>query len=657
MRIYSLLLISIFLLGLSNVFADNVPPSQNPPGGLQPAQCPQFVVIGFDDNTKSDGINWVLDFLRDKKNPSGNGNPATYDDTPVRTSFYCNTVGLSTWHEDDPARLKTAFEKIVSDGHEMANHTFDHHYKLNESVNWDWDLLVAELDKYTVSQWEKSITEMDDTLTAFTSIPSSAVTGFRTPYLQYKNNSFIALSNLSVRYDCSIEEGAAGQFNGTNLRWPYTLDSGSPGHEESYYSTLIGSLDPQPGLWEVPNHMVFVPSDAECPNYGIPAGLRAKIKSSISWFEDRITGFDYNLWDKEPGTGANLNKAEMLAILKYNLDKRYSGNRAPFMFGAHTQYYVGDWAGSNATETAANMRTAIEGFITYALSKSDVRIVPADKIIDWCRNPVSLNDTNVVDTTDPSENLIVIAGWEADADDFGSTVDTGSSIINNGVMKVSFNQVAQPNDTTWPWVSVTAFTDPNGKFDDVKWIKITYKCDKGVIVSLPQPPLSDEGTSYQIQVPVSGGWKTELLKVTDFKQPSWVTNPTPLDLTKIHDVMFVPTVDAVNGGTATLEINEVILYGYEPATPVVNNFAKTKAQGLAIHRVTPRSFSISVPEQGNYTLSIYTLDGKQITSMRNQYFSRGTHTVTWNSNTLSTQVYLVTLKGNKAKVAKKAVIH
>jgi hypothetical protein len=656
MRIVNLALITVLIIGMNMAFADNVPPSQNPPGGLQPAQCPQFVVIGFDDNTKSEGINWVLDFLRNKRNPAGSGNSGTYDNAPARVSFYSNTIGLSTWHEDDPVKLKTATEKIISDGHELGNHTFDHHYKLNVSVNYDWDALVAALDNYTVPQWEKSIKEFEDTLTAFTTVSSSAVNGFRTPYLQYKNNSFKALKNLGVRYDCSIEEGAAAQFDGTNFRWPYTLDSGSPGHEEAYYSTVIGPLDPQPGLWELPNYMVMIPSDAECPAYGIPAGLRAKIKSSISWFVDRMTGFDYNLWDKVPGTGASLNKAEMLAVLKYNLDKRYSGNRAPFMFGAHSQYYIGSWADSNATGTSANMRAAIEEFITYALSKPDVRMVPANKIIDWCRAPVALNDTNIIDTTNPSENLITIAGWEADADAFGSTVDTGSAIINSGVMKVSFNQVAQPNDTTWPWVSVTAYTDQNGKFDNVKWIKLTYKCDKGVIVSLPQPPLSDEGSSYQIQIPASGTWKTELLKVADFKQPAWVTIPTPLNLSIIHDVMFEPVIDDVTGGTATLEINNLILYGYEGPVPVVNSSIRTVGNGLTIRKVTPRSVKVSVPENGQYSLSIFTVNGRQIAVYGNRYFTEGAHSIAWNGHAAGAQVYLITLQGANERVVRKAVV-
>jgi hypothetical protein len=464
------------------------------------------------------------------------------------------------------------------------------------------------------------------------------------------------MANLGIRYDCSIEEGAASKFNGSNFRWPYTLDSGSPGHEESYYATQIGSLDPQPGLWELPNHLVMIPSDAECPAYGIPAGLRAKIKSSITWVADRMTGLDYNLWYKESGTGAKLKKAELLAILKYNLDLRYNGNRAPFMFGAHSQFYLDDWATENSSETAANMRAAIEEFIDYALSKPDVRIVPANSIIDWCRAPVALKDTTVIDTTNPSESLLLIAGWEADADDLGSTVDTGSAIINSGVMKAGFNQVAQPNDSTWPWVSVTAYTDPNAKFDRVKWIKMTYKCNTAVKVSLPQPPLSDEGSSYMIEVPASNSWKTELLKVADFKQPDWVTTTTPLNLSIIHDVMFTPLVDAVNGGSATLEINNVILYGYEEATPVVSGHSRVNNNGLSIDRVTPLYANISVPEDGIYTLSAFTVNGRLIDLIENRHFNRGTHKVPWNGRSAGAQMCLIRLENGSQHVVKKAVI-
>jgi hypothetical protein len=64
--------------------ADNFTPSPNPPGGLSAANVPQFVNVGFDDNSFSDGINWILDtLLKNKTNSAGTGNSA-----PLYTRFF-----------------------------------------------------------------------------------------------------------------------------------------------------------------------------------------------------------------------------------------------------------------------------------------------------------------------------------------------------------------------------------------------------------------------------------------------------------------------------------------------------------------------------------------------------------------------------------------
>jgi len=181
-------------------------------------------------------------------------------------------------------------------------------------------------------------------------------------------------------------------YNGTNFRWPYQLNLGSPGHIENWYGNPdnpehieIGSVE---GLWELPNHVMMIPKDNECAKYGIVTGLWSRIVSKIPHLHDyKITGFDYNLWSL-----VALNKAEFLGILKYNLDLRLKGNRAPFMIGAHTQYYTSFWANTNAPNaTVQDMRQAIEEFIDYALSKQEVKIRPAIDIINWCNNPIPIN--------------------------------------------------------------------------------------------------------------------------------------------------------------------------------------------------------------------------------------------------------------------------
>ena len=78
---------------------------------------------------------------------------------------------------------------------------------------------------------------------------------------------------------------------------------------------------------------------------------------------------------------ARLAGPDFLAILKYNLDLRLAGNRAPFMVGAHTQQYP---------DSKPDRRVALEQFIDYALSKSVVRLVPPQKVFELLRQPVAL---------------------------------------------------------------------------------------------------------------------------------------------------------------------------------------------------------------------------------------------------------------------------
>jgi hypothetical protein len=106
-----------------------------------------------------------------------------------------------------------------------------------------------------------------------------------------------------------------------------------------------------------------------------------------SWFDvgsGKITGFDFNLW-----VSFKMTKAEFLATMKYSLDQRLKGNRAPFLFGAHTDYYSSKYtAPPNAT--VAERQAAIEEFIDYAISKPEVRVTSAKQVLDWIRNPEPL---------------------------------------------------------------------------------------------------------------------------------------------------------------------------------------------------------------------------------------------------------------------------
>jgi hypothetical protein len=122
----------------------------------------------------------------------------------------------------------------------------------------------------------------------------------------------------------------------------------------------------------------------------------------VSYFDvvgGKMTGFDFNLWQQ-----AKLNKAETLATLKYTLDLRLqNGNRAPFLFGAHSENYGSKNAALFSQISVRERQEVIEEFLQYARSKPEVRIVPYQSVINWMRNPSAIDCGNncPVDTLPP----------------------------------------------------------------------------------------------------------------------------------------------------------------------------------------------------------------------------------------------------------------
>ncbi|MEZ5536155.1 MAG: polysaccharide deacetylase family protein [Thiolinea sp.] len=358
-----------------------------PPGNLDAGQMPQFVMIGSDDNTKSAGIHWLLNLLENRRNPAGTDNPATYDGSPARISFYLNTAGFDQWLMDDPKLLVEATRKIAAQGHELGNHTKTHHADINKLP---WDEFQSRVKNFSGSDWQERITSMETDLKQH--IGQVKLNGFRAPYLAYNQPMMDTLVKLGYRYDSSVEEGSGKQFDGTNFRWPYRMDNGIPGHAESWRGSPHNKdaikMSSAAGLWQLPNYVLIVPDDTYAQQYDFEAGLWSRMKEQSPTLNDhKITGYDYNLW-----VHAKLSGRAVLAILKYNLDLRLTGNRAPFMLGIHSQYYVDKaWAKQHTDTTISEMQATIEAFIDYALSRPEVRIRPANDVLDWLENPVALS--------------------------------------------------------------------------------------------------------------------------------------------------------------------------------------------------------------------------------------------------------------------------
>lgn len=369
--------------------ADNTPPpavegrsdrlasSRNPPGGLAVDRVPQFVAITFDDNFQTGGMNWATTTYRTLTNPAGIGRAATFDGTPARTGFYHNSIYIES---AEPNRM--AWRRAVTDGHETADHTRGH----------------PAGTMFTAAQWLAEIKACRDRLTdpqLGVGVTRADVVGFRAPYLFYNQEMFNVLVSEGFRYDTSIQSCWANAEDGTNCAWPHTLEAGSPDATVLTEKFRQPALTGAAGLWEFPLSALVIPPDTEATRYAFPPGLRGRIPANMpppNYYEassGKIAPLDTTLF-----VNALLTSAEVLAILKYNLDLHLGGNRAPLVFVAHTHVYDASYTAATRAPMAAERQQVIAQFLTYALSQPAVRVRPVRDIMAWMSAPMPLTGGN-----------------------------------------------------------------------------------------------------------------------------------------------------------------------------------------------------------------------------------------------------------------------
>lgn len=369
-----LILTNVTTLALAD---EKVLPSQLPPAGLSAKVVPQFVTLGFDDNSEAPGVEWTLNTLAKFTNDGGLGNPATFDGEPIKSSFFPR-CGQAV---NNPA-IADAWRQIFLQGHEVGNHTFDHRWgQTFEQSEWETQMQLC-MDKLS-APWHQNDANSG------AGIPLDEIVGFRAPALIYNDNTFKAMKNMGLTYDVSIQEGLQTNQQAGNYYWPYTLDEGSPGSKQAYWQPNIGK---HPGIWSLPVHVLQIIPDDQTHHYGLNYSLLDKMQETLkkfNWKGNKVTAFDYNLYATGDWLFA-LNKDDVLALFKYNLDQRLEGNRAPLVLGFHTEYLSGQVLPNMTATSPQERREVLEEFLEYANSKKAVRIVRHIDVINWMANPVKL---------------------------------------------------------------------------------------------------------------------------------------------------------------------------------------------------------------------------------------------------------------------------
>lgn len=350
---------------------------------------PQFIVLGSDDNTDAEALNWMVGILKKYTNKDG---------SPLRMSFYSNT---SKWDKDEA--LKTAHTSAYGHGHEVSNHTESHPYAVSAGKRMSPEELRAE-----IMNAQKALIGAG--------IPREHQFGFRTPYLAYSDSVFTELVAAGHLYDCSVNGGNKWGMTAGNYYWPYTLDFNDLAYEpnesttnpndetqiwlsaDNYAPDNMGKYNywnqswggapgPNPirehfGLWELPCY-ALVPDAQDIEH----------MDTAFSYEHGgRVTGLDYNMW-----AHAKFNKEQSLRTLTNTLDLLLAGNRTPMTFGVHSQYYTDEDA-SEVTYpnmyTVADRQWFFEEFVKHAVTLENVWFVSGDMVIRWMETPVSADAFN-----------------------------------------------------------------------------------------------------------------------------------------------------------------------------------------------------------------------------------------------------------------------
>ena len=265
---------------------------------MSTSDIPQFITITFDDAVTSLATELFRQLI-DIRDSRGCG---------IKSTFYIS--GGNTECE--------LVQGLRKGYHEIATHTLNH------------------IGNPSLAEIQGAV----DFLVDDCGVPTEEIRGFRAPFLSYSQDTLDRLNSLGFLYDSTIAATNYDEMDfGRNNIWPFTYDDNSTQMFECRDLCNNGnSLDPNPGLWEIPMHYMFNPDDS----LNVP--------------------MDY--------TG------DTATVLQNNFERRYNNNRSPLGIFLHP-----GWLQANGE----NFKNWIESILD---AHDDVYFVTSYELIEWMRNPV-----------------------------------------------------------------------------------------------------------------------------------------------------------------------------------------------------------------------------------------------------------------------------
>lgn len=585
-----------------------------------------------------------------------------------------------------PNWTKQMYEKVLSDGHELGDHTLDHmesnsglpnddagfgkwggegfdddmnegeQYEPWEKIGW----LINAGKKISVKAWKGAIelseAELDEHLKA--TVANGKIFGFRAPRLEINSNCFLALKEIGFTYDCGLEEGWEDDMNGKNAWWPYTTDNGS---QNVWTQTMFGEdmehFKTWPmGLWEIPVNTFIVPEGIrdEVWAHGNEINDNAPDKGEWESLEDwkmhgRITGFDFNmyiLW--------GMTCDQWLETMKYNLDLRIEGNKAPLHYGCHTDYYstMYDFATLLSPYNKSSYglvvtkgwnkwdgrKKALEDFIAYAKGKS-AEFVTGKGLIDEMNRMMA-------DEVVGNEEEYPTAEWEFFNNSALSSTASAQNFTGD-ISDVTVNVSAESGGEI-PDAGFGAYENIGG-FSNITHIAITYTTDTPLALRL-----SVEGDKpWEV---VLNNLDTEVnsgkIPLYAFKYNAYNAGTNDeVDTDKINGIEVKVLTNTEKAKVAKFSVKSVKLYGVSTGIVTNNSIVSTKLIGL--HEFTKSNMKLNIGKAGKYSVNILSANGRIVKSFNDVSMNAGSNNLRLD---LPSGVYMIRVNSDKLQRNLKGVV-
>lgn len=221
-----------------------------------------------------------------------------------------------------------------------------------------------------------------------------------------------------------------------------------------------------------------------------------------------------------------------------------------------------------------------------------------------------IDTTSPIDTTNPSENLVIIAGWEDSKDSYGSSLSMDTSKANSDTL-ITGDYVVESSDTgagEWPWASITGYT--GNDFEKVTAIKVVYKSSKPIKLVLEEPVLSDSGVAFYTELNSSTSFKTVYIPINAFIQPGWTDNALKQDLPNLGLINAISFTSDLYGASTTFELKDLILFNYKGDPVSINNVSQFRPVNSIVLR--NKYLFVNLKEVGDFKLTLYSVSGKKV---------------------------------------------